>query len=305
VGWYSDHPALYACHASPIHGRILAELDSMGSTNLAALVPAMLRSVPTDPDRALFPDNDDYETCVGRLIRRSGRGSEVIETCLALLEDRKASASEPIRAALATTHPAWAGHPGPENRAAQILSLACRDGAYAARVNSAFERYVARPEEPVKRALGNPDWTPIRHWVLFYLARTLGQLGDRASVETLAAVLRDDLNEARHGRPDPSTPEIHFLHLDYTPCWRAASAWALGRIGDERAVPALIGAVRRMENAVDVRHSAAVALGRLIGPELAPEVRRLARDYPEVSTRRALQAACSRWDPPAGCEARR
>jgi len=288
VGWYSDHPALYACHSSPIHARIIEALERLGSTRAASIIPQLIRSVPTDPDRALFPDNDDYETLVGRLIRRSGRGTEVVETCLALLGDPGAEAPTELKAAVSFTHPAWAGHPGPENRAAQILSLVCRDSASEPRVRAAFARYRSMPEEPIQRQLGNPTWTPVRHWVLFYLGRTLGQLGDRASVETLTSVLGNELNEARHGRPDPSQPEIHFLHLEYTPCWRASAAWALGRIGDARAAPALFGVVRNLDNAPDVRHAAAVALGEIAAPSSLAELKKLAADYPEMSTRRAL-----------------
>lgn len=294
VGWYSDHPALYACHSSPVHARIIAALDALGSTQAAAIVPELIRSVPTDPDRGLFLQNDDYEMLVGRLLRRSARGNEVVETCLALLGDPSAKPAEDIKDALSTTHPAWGGHPGPENRAAQILSLVCRDKANEPRVRTAFARFRARPEEPISRTLGNPTWTPVRHWTLFYLARALGNLGDRASVDTLAAVLSDDLNEARHGRPDPSQPEIHLLHLDYTPCWRAAAAWALGEIGDRRARPALLGAVRNLDNATDVRHAAAKALGNVAEPSDLAELSKLAADYPEVSVRKALQSAGAR-----------
>ena len=102
------------------------------------------------------------------------------------------------------------------------------DPALEPRVRSAFARYLNRPEERVSRALGNPTWTPVRHWTLFYLARALGNLANPASVDTLTATLGDALNEGRHGRPDPAEPDIHFLQLEYTPCWRAAVAWALG-----------------------------------------------------------------------------
>ena len=293
VGWYSDHPALYACHSSPIHARIIEALDLIGSIDTAKIVPQLIRSIPTDPDRGLFLDNDNYERLVGRLIRRSGRGQAVIDTCLALLGDPRAIAQGDLKTAISTTHPAWAGHPGPENRAAQVLSLVCREPATEPQVRAAFERFRAMPEETVQRPLGNPTWTPVRHWVLFYLGRTLGNLSDAASVETLTSVLGDELNEARHGRPDPSQPEIHFLHLEYTPCWRAAAAWALGKIGDLRAGPVLLGVVRNLENATDVRHAAAEALGRLADPSLLPQLKKLAQDYPEVSTRRALLAASS------------
>jgi HEAT repeat protein len=129
---------------------------------------------------------------------------------------------------------------------------------------------------------------------LFYLARALGNLGDRASVDTLTAVLSDDLNEARHGRPDPSQPEIHLLHLDYTPCWRAAAAWALGEIGDRRARAALLGAVRNLDNATDVRHAAAKALGKVSDPSDLEELNKLTADYAEVSVRKVLETACAR-----------
>ncbi len=294
VGWYSDHPALYACHSSPIHARIIEALDALGSTRTAAIVPQLIRSVPTDPDRGLFLQNDDYELLVGRLIRRSGRGQEVVETCLALLGDPLAKPAQDLKVALLTTHPAWGGHPGAENRAAQILSLACRDTSAEPRVRAAFARFRALPEEPISRTLGNPTWTPVRHWTLFYLARALGNLADHASVDTLAEVLSDNLNEARHGRPDPSQPEIHLLQLEYTPCWRAASAWALGEIGDRRAHTALLRVVKNFDNATDVRHSAAKALGKVAELSDLTELKKLAADYPEISVRKVLQATCAR-----------
>ncbi len=295
VGWYSDHPALYACHSGPVHARILEALNRIGAAGCQAVIPQMIRSVPTDPDRALFPQNDEYEVQVGRLIRRSGLEDEVVETCLSLLGDPGARPVPALAAAVSVTHPAWAGHPGPENRAAQILSLACSDADFEPRVRAAFERYLARPEEPVQRALGNPTWTPVRHWVLFYLARSLGNLARESSLDALRTALRDELHEARHGRPDPASPEIHFLHLEYTPCWRAAAAWALGRIGDPGAVPSLLQTIRNLDNAVDVRHAAAVALHRLRRPDLLPDLDDLAGGYPEISTRRALQSAAQAW----------
>ena len=294
VGWYSDHPALYACHSSPVHARIIEALDALGSTHAAAIVPQLIRSVPTDPDRGLFAQNDDYETLVGRLIRRSGLGPRVVESCLALLGDPVAKPAAAFCEALSTTHPAWGGHPGPENRAAQILSLTCRDTADEPRIRFAFDRFLSMPEEPIIRTLGNPTWTPVRHWTLFYLARALGNLRDHASVVTLASVLSDDLNEARHGRPDPSQPEIHLLHLEYTPCWRAAAAWALGEIGDRRAWTALLAALRNLDNATDVRHASAKALGNIAVASDLAELTKLAADYPEVSVRKVLQRACSR-----------
>jgi hypothetical protein len=109
VGWYSDHEALYACHASPVHARVIEALDRIGSTRAGPIVPQIIRSVPTDPDRALFLETDTYELLAGRVIRRSGRGDELIETCLALLGDPAAKAAEDLRQALGATR----STPGP------------------------------------------------------------------------------------------------------------------------------------------------------------------------------------------------
>ena len=95
--------------------------------------------------------------------------------------------------------------------------------------------------------------------------------------------------------PDPLGPGVLFLHNDLTPCWRAAVAWALGRIGDRRAVPALTKAVKDLENAPDVRHAAAEALGRLAVPGDAAALAALAADCPDVAVRKALLRACDRF----------
>lgn len=296
VGWYSDHPALYACHSSPIHARIIEWLDAIGSSKSGPIVPQLIGSTPTDPDRALFFPNDDYETLVGRLMRRSTRRKDVIESCLSLLGDPQAKPAKDLTDALRNTHPAWAGHPGPDNRAAQILSLSCRDPSMSPRIRNAFERYLNMPEESIERPLGNPTWTPIRHWTLFYLARTLGNLADQNSLGMLTRVLGDKLNEARHGRPDPSEPDIHLLQMEYTPCWRAAAAWALGEIGDHQAWPPLFRALTNFDNSIDVRHAAAQALGKLVLPSDRLQLMPLASDYPDISIRKVLRLICKTID---------
>ncbi len=292
VGWYSDHRALYACHSSPVHARIIEALDRIGSSAAGPIVPQLIRSVPTDPDRALFLQTDSYEMLVGRLIRRSGRGGEVTSTCLALLGEPQAPATADIREALETTFNSWAGRPCVENRAAQILSAVSRDPADAPAVLAAFDRYLAAPEELPDRALGAEVFfevnLPRRNWVLFFLCRSLGNLGDAAAVDPLVATLSPDLNEARHGRPDPADPNVHLLQLEPTPCWRAAAAWALGRIGDPRAAATLLDVVANLDNAVDTRHAAASALAHTARQEDLAALAELAEGYPEVSTRKAL-----------------
>ena len=296
TSWYGDHGALMACHASPVHYFLVESLDTLGTKQTKGIVPDLIRSVPIDPDRALLLGNDDCEALTGRVIRRNGAEAAVVETCLSLLGDANATRTEEIETAISTVHRCWAGHPGPENRAAQILSLVCRDRKYEPRIRAAFERYRAKPTDiPRVFDTGIPvvDALPVKHWVCFYLARTLGNLADVQSVPTLISVLKSDSAEAASGHPDPLGPGVHFLHNDLTPCWRAAAAWALGRIGDRRAVPALLEVISNMSNATDTRHAAAEALCHIgtLDQENVKKLRRYAREYPETSTRRALQRA--------------
>jgi HEAT repeat protein len=89
---------------------------------------------------------------------------------------------------------------------------------------------------------------------------------------------------------------VLFLHNDLTPCWRSAVAWALGRLKERRAVPILLDVVADLENATDTRHAAARALAEIGDPSVAARLQQLAKDYPEVSGRRALREACSRCE---------
>ncbi len=295
--WYGDHTALMACHASPIHYYIIEALDTLSSTRAGSILPHLIRSVPIDPDRALLLGNDDYETLVGRVIRRHGAEAAVVETCLAILGDPEADRDEAIEEAIGTVHRCWAGHPGPENRAAQVLSFVCRNAQYLPQILAAFERYRAKPTEiPRVFDTGIPVVLelPSKHWVCFYLARALGNLADPQAADSLIAALEQSAPEAARGRPDPLGPGVLFLHNDLTPCWRAAVAWALGRTGDRRAVPILLSAVDNMDNAPDTRFTAAEALGLVADPTSRETIRQLAADHPEVSTRRALQEACTR-----------
>ena len=289
--WYGDHDALIACHAAPVHYLITEALDALGSTRASRIVPHLIRSVPTDTDRALLLPSDDCETLIGRVIRRSGAAPSVVETCLAILGDPGATRMPAIEQAIAVTHQAWGGKPDPENRAAQILSLTCRDRQYEPRIRAAFDRYRARTNDiPRLFDTGIPVVTklPVKHWVCFFLARSLGNLADPRSTDTLLAALEQSPTEAALGYPDPLGPGVLFLHNDLTPCWRAATAWALGRIGNPRAVPVLLKTIGDLQNATDTRHAAAEALRGMTDAVTLEKIRQLATDYPEVSTRRAL-----------------
>ena len=296
--WYGDHAALMSCHASPVHYFIIEALDALGTKTADPIVPHLIRSVPIDPDRALLLGSDDYETLTGRVIRRAGAEAAVVETCLATLGDEQAKPDERIVPALETIR-CWAGHPTPEIRAAQILSYVCRNPGYAPRIRQAFQRYLEQPTDiPRVFDTGIPVVLelPRKNWICFYLARTLGNMSDPDSAELLVTTLQTSQPEAASGRPNPLGPGVLFVHNDLTPCWRAAVAWSLGRIGDPRAVPVLLQITGNLDNATDTRHAAVQALARIADPTSLETLKQLAKDYPEISVRRALKKACERCE---------
>jgi len=281
--WYytfraADHDWLMGSHSSPLHHRILEALDAIGSRDLAAIVLHILRSVPIDSDRGILLENDGYETLVSRLVQRSGQARAVIETCLAVLGDPDAKADEGLKAAVTASPPATSTKPlCPESRAAHIASVVCLDRRFAPRLRAAFERY--RATKPSRK----------RSWTCFFLARTLGKVRDRGSVDALLAAVEKDPTEVSQGLEMP--PNV-FIYKAMIPFHRAAAAYALGRTGDTRAAGALMKAVADFDNALDVRHSAAQALAMLCEPPHLTALEKLAADYPEVATRRILLRAC-------------
>jgi HEAT repeat protein len=133
----------------------------------------------------------------------------------------------------------------------------------------------------------------------FFLARSLGNLDDpRPTNAFVTAHWSNPRRRPCWGFPDPLTPDLLFLHNDPPPCWRAATAWALGRIGDPRALPALLKTIADLRNAIDTRYAAAEALAGMTDAGTLATIRQLAADYPEVSTQRALLEICSRADVP-------
>ena len=303
-----DHPVLVACHSSVLHFRILEALDAMGTQN-AEVVPVLLRSVPGDLDRGLLLETDSYENLVARVTQRAGLTPTALETCLSILGDETAVRDERLVDAVnAYPWPLSAAHRtktfeqliktgrgglayipySPAMRAAQTISVLMLDDRLAPRVAAAFERF---------RSMDVPDATQNygaardRSWVCFYLARALGKTRHRASLGILLDALEDGPPELACGH---RTPPSAIIYEPVTPFYRAAVAFALGRLGDARAIPCLLNAVTDMNNALDVRHSAARAL-RLLGQDNHVDgLQALAESYPEVMTRRVLLSACRR-----------
>ena len=293
VGWFSDHPALYACHASPLHARAIEALDRIGSTRTAAIVPHLIRSLPTDPRPRSVPQErrlrEFGRPCdpSQRSVRRTDRDLLGASGRSAGESDRRPEASRQhgLRRMGGQTGPgqprgtgAVARLPRRKVRATDSRGLRVVPGQ-SPRIPSTV-RWATQATAGCRSAIGCCSSSGAR-WA---------NLGSSASVDTLLASLRPELNESRHGRPDPSQPNIHFLQLEYTPCWRVTAAWALGHIGERRAATTLLHVVGDLNNATDVRHAAAEALLRLADPASLDALKKLAVDYPEVSVRRVIAA---------------
>lgn len=273
-----DHTWLMGCHSSIVHYRFLEAFDALESSDTVELVPDILRSIPIDPDRALLFENDGYETLAARVVQRSGLAPDVIETCLSVLGDPTARAIPELLDAVTSSPPAVSVKPhDAESRAAQILSVVCLDTREADRIRDAFDRHRVTASSRT------------RAWVCFFLARTLGKIGDRGAVDVLLAALADEPTEASYGF---ETPPNVFIYKARAPFYRAAVADALGRIGDPRSAPILLQIAGDFDNAISVRHAAARALGTVCDESSLAALSALADDYPEVATRRALLKAC-------------
>ena len=284
--WYGGgHP--YNEVSMP-HFRILDVLDRIGSTKTAALVPAIIQSLPIDVDRQLLLELDDYELMASRVVKRSGCEKKVVETCLALLGDNAAVADDSIEPSVWKSYRAFAGRPQLENRAAQVLSILCTDRQYEPHIRAVLNRYRAKERGPLFRTRAIRSPVPDRPWVLFYMARLLGKLADPASTTCLISALERDSTEAAFGRPAPDTVWVGMLQEDNTPCYRAAAAYALGRTGQRSAADVLMKTLRNMDNALDVRHAAAMALKRVADDRRLQAIAELAIDYPDVSVKQVL-----------------
>ncbi|MBT3198323.1 MAG: hypothetical protein HN350_00240 [Phycisphaerales bacterium] len=286
--WYGGgHP--YNEVSMP-HFRILDVLDRIGSAKTASLVGIIIRSLPIDVDRQLLFELDDYELMASRVVKRSGCESKVVETCLALLGDTQAVADETLKPSVSKLYRAFAGRPKLENRAAQVLSILCTDRKYEPRIRAVFNRYRQRKREPLFRTSKIRSLVPDRPWVLFYTARLLGKLADPASSPCLISALDKDPTEAAFGRPAPDSIWVGMLQQDNTPCYRAAAAYALGRIGERSARDVLLKTLGNMNNALDVRHASATALKRIADAKTIQAIAKLSINYPEVSVRKVLLA---------------
>jgi len=120
----------------------------------------------------------------------------------------------------------------------------------------------------------------------------MGNLADRASVEIAHGRARPVPDESASGHPTRPIRACCSWHKRLDALLTARRRLGLGRIGDRRAAPTLLAVIGDLHNAIDTRHAAAEALARLRDPGSMSAIRKLAADYPEVSTRKVLLRIC-------------
>jgi HEAT repeat protein len=153
------------------------------------------------------------------------------------------------------------------------LSIICDDAKYAGRIGELVKKYRASKDSET------------RNWSCFFLNRTLGKLGDKAT----AAIHHDVLvNEPTEKPAGFNTPPTHIIYKGWRPFFRPAAAWGLGMLKEKKAAGALMDAVENLDNAPSVRQQAAIAVGRVGDRKSLKRLTEIGKDYPEVTTRRSI-----------------
>ncbi len=276
-----EHSWLKSAQASPIYFRVLESLDRIKSKGAGAMTGSLVVSIPSDKDRGLLYELDSYEKLVSRVIDQNGQMENVVEACLDVLGEERPSGTlkktgDPQLKAAVSLAPHNEGHirkHSAQARAAQVLSVVCTDVKYADRIRAVLQKY--RADAP----------SETRSWCCFMLTRTLGRLGDVASVDLFIEMLEKDPTEASLGL---NPPPAHIIYKAWRPFYRPAAAWSLGEIKSKKATSALMNTVQDLDNASSTREQAAIALGKIADKSTLPGLKKIAEEYPELMTRRAL-----------------
>ncbi|MBT3198876.1 MAG: hypothetical protein HN350_03075 [Phycisphaerales bacterium] len=272
-----EHGWLRSAQASPNYFRMLEALERMNSKAGAPLAGQLVESLQSDKDRGLLYELDTYEKLVGRTVKRIGRMDDVVEACLAVLGDKSGNTKPDAALTKSVSKaPHNEGHirrHSAQARAAQVISIVCMDLKYAPRIRKVLMAHRAAKASET------------RAWVCFMLTRTLGRLGDTGSIDLFIEMLAKGPTEASLGL---NPPPAHIIYKAWRPFHRPAAAWSLGQLKAKQATPTLLKTVQELGNASSTREQAAAALGKIGDKTTLTELKKIAEEYPELMTRRAL-----------------
>lgn len=262
-----------------------------GVANVRQVVAGALGAIgdasAVEPLVAAFAANGDQPNVCGAVAEALGEiGSPAVDALIALVEDREAKGRRFAARALGSIGDA---------RAVETLVVALRDEDQGVRVDAARSLRMigdARAVEPLIAALKDEA-----SLVRLEATLALGRIGDPRAVEPLAAALGEEgasansIGDALAALGPPAVESLIAALRDERHDRRAASASALGRIGDPRAVAPLIEALE--DEADDASIAAAQALGA-IGDARAVEPLVAGCAAHEAVRRRAAALAAAR-----------
>lgn len=223
---------------------------------LSHIAPLLVANIPSDADAMMVYDVEPHQQIVAWLLDRVGLRQAVVDAAFeALGQDRQVpeiaqreTLRQLARGQLDTEFPANADQPP---YAGNFLAALCRDPA----------------DVPLLlNLLDHPN-----HWVRINAVKALIFMDAREAVPAIAERLAASPPEADYGffaeRLHDTWQVGQDEFNDPTPRFRKAYIMALGRLGTEEHVPALIEILQDERNVLESRYAAAVALDQLGTPD--------------------------------------
>jgi len=249
---------------------VLLNLDRIGSTNAAHLIPHLIQQMGLvtyrgQPDDLFLKEAQPIQRVGANLILRSGKGPLLLD---AVLWELEATMKPPRASAKPPTVPQDWTPLLVAMREELKPGFVRNDGVTTSQPLTAMYM-IARDKDIARRLiplLRHPAFVP-----RIYVAMTLGKLRAGEALPEMLSIIRE-------GYPfSDATALASGKHFDksQTVRWRGFFCIALGRMGGEEARLALEGFASDASQPRDVRYGAVVGLGFIASPKSLPVLRRV------------------------------
>ena len=237
---------------------------------LKAIAPLLLANMPSDYDGALLYQPEAYQPVTAHLLRLAGIDRAAKKAAFASFGNEKKTPETPLDKTLADLAGKYAG-----------------DVPYAA---------IWLPTLCTGQDV--PDLIELlthkNGWVRINAAKAIMFIGDKRGLEPIAKGLKDSKTEGSYGYYGEyfnNKTQGHAEYNDPTPRWREAFVRALGRLGATDQIKMISGIMQDDQNALGVRHAAAIALDELGTDEAVAILKQAEIDHPFYSVRLAAREA--------------
>ncbi len=234
---------------------------------LTAIAPLLLANMPSDYDGALLYQPEAYQPITAHLIDQAKIRDAALTAAFAHFELPGDAPANKTLAALATK---YAG-----------------DVPYAAIWLPTLSRKSDVPN--LLKLLTHKNG-----WVRINTAKAIMFLGDKRGIAPMAKLLKASKPEATfgyYGEYFNNKTQGHDEYNDPPPRWREAYARALGRLGSVEHAPLLEAIMQDDQNALGVRHAAALALDELGSDAAIAALKRAEVDHAFYSIRMVAREA--------------